>query len=131
MIVIDTHIWVWWVSNPREISDRARQEINRAMAKEEICISAISSWEVSLLVRKGRLELTMEVDDWVARSESLPFIQFVPVDNRIALRSQRLPGDIHEDPADRIIIATALTLGVPLVSKDTRIRDYPHVETIW
>lgn len=69
--------------------------------------------------------------DWIARSEALPFIQFVPLDNRIALRSNLLPGELHEDPADRIIIATSLTLGAPLVSKDQKIRDYPHVRTIW
>jgi PIN domain nuclease of toxin-antitoxin system len=72
----------------------------------------------------------MPVAAWIARSEALPFVQFVPLDNRIAL-SNHLPGEIHEDPADRIIIATALTAGASLVSKDTKIRDYPHVETIW
>ena len=64
-------------------------------------------------------------------TEALPFFEFVPFDNRIALRSNRLPGELHEDPADRAIIATALMLGAPLVSKDRKIRDYPHVETIW
>lgn len=131
MIVLDTHAWIWWLSNPDEISRAAREAIDGAMDKEEVLISSISTWEISLLVRKGRLELTMPVEDWVARSEALPFIQFVPLDNRIALRSNQLPGEIHDDPADRIIVATALTLGVPLVSKDTRIRDYPHVATIW
>ena len=131
MIVLDTHAWIWWLANPDEISRAAREAIDRAMEKEEVLISSISSWEIALLVRKGRLELTMPVEDWVARSEALPFIQFVPLDNRIALRSNHLPGEIHDDPADRIIIATALTLGAPLVSKDTRIRDYLHVETIW
>ena len=131
MIVLDTHAWIWWLSKPEEISQSAREEIDRAMEKEEILISSISSWEVALLVRKGKLELSIPVEDWVARSEALPFIQFVPIDNRIALRSNHLPGEIHEDPADRIIIATALTLGAPLVSKDSRIRDYPHVNTIW
>lgn len=131
MIVLDTHAWIWWLANPDEISRAAREAIDRAMEKEEVLISSISSWEIALLVRKGRLELTMPVEDWVARSEALPFIQFVPLDNRIALRSNQLPGEIHDDPADRIIIATALTLGTSLVSKDTRIRDYPHVATIW
>lgn len=131
MIVLDTHAWIWWLANPDEISRAAREAIDRAMETEEVLISSISSWEIALLVRKGRLELTMPVEDWVARSEALPFIQFVPLDNRIALRSNHLPGEIHDDPADRIIIATALTLGTPLVSKDTRIRDYPHVATIW
>lgn len=131
MIVLDTHAWIWWLANPDEISRAAREAIDRAKEKEEVLISSISSWEVALLVRKGRLELTMPVEDWVARSEALPFIQFVPLDNRIALRSNQLPGEIHDDPADRIIIATALTLGAPLVSKDTRIRGYPHVATVW
>ena len=131
MIVLDTHAWIWWVASPDEVSRAAREEIDRATEREEILISSISCWEIALLVRKGRLELTMPVEDWIARSEALPFVQFVPLDNRIALRSNHLPGEIHDDPADRIIIATALTLGVPLVSKDTRIRDYPHVETIW
>jgi len=128
---LDTHAWIWWLSNPGEISRAALEAIDRAKEKEEVLISSISSWEIALLVRKGRLGLTMPVEDWVERSEALPFIQFVPLDNRIALRSNQLPGDIHDDPADRIIIATALTLGAPLVSKDTRIRDYPHVATIW
>ena len=131
MIVLDTHAWIWWVASPDEISRAAREEIDRAMEGEEILISSISCWEIALLVRKRRLELTMPVEDWIARSEALPFVQFVPLDNRIALRANHLPGEIHDDPADRIIIATALTLGAPLVSKDTRIRDYPHIETIW
>ena len=131
MIVLDTHAWIWWVASPDEISRAAGEEIDRAMEREEILISSISCWEIALLVRKGRLELTIPVEDWIARSEALPFVRFVPLDNRIALRANYLPGEIHDDPADRIIIATALTLGAPLVSKDTRIRDYPHIETIW
>jgi len=131
LIVLDTHAWIWWLANPDQISRAAQEEIDRAMEREEILISSISCWEIALLVRKGRLELAMPVEDWIARSEALPFVQFVPLDNRIALRSNHLPGEIHDDPADRIIIATALTVGVPLVSKDGRIRDYPHVETIW
>ena len=131
MIVLDTHTWIWWISDPEQLSKRGREEIDRAMERKEIFISAISCWETALLVRKGRLELTMPVEDWIARSEALPFVQFVPLDNQIALRSNQLPGDLHEDPADRIIIATALTLRAPLASKDTKISDYPHVETIW
>jgi PIN domain nuclease of toxin-antitoxin system len=131
LIVLDTHVWVWWVANPEKISGPAQEEIDRAMEREEIFISSISCWEVALLNRKDKLELTVPVADWIARSEALPFIHFVPLDNRIALRSNQLAGDLHEDPADRIIIATALTLGVPLISKDRKIRDYPHVKTIW
>jgi PIN domain nuclease of toxin-antitoxin system len=131
LIVLDTHAWVWWVASPEQLSERAREEIERAKEREQIYVSSMSCWEVALLVRKGKLELTIPVEDWISRSEALPWVQFVPLDNRIALRCNHLPGEFHEDPADRVIVATALILGSPLVSKDTRIRDYSHVETIW
>jgi len=73
----------------------------------------------------------MEAEDWIARSESLPFLDFVPVDNRIAIRSTRLPGSFHADPADRIIVATTLLLGATLITKDDKLRRYPHVDTLW
>ena len=94
-------------------------------------MSAISCWEVSLLVQRGRLELAIAVEEWIARSEALPFLEFLPVDHRIAARANSLPGNLHADPADRLIVATALLHGLPLVTKDRRLRRFPHVETIW
>ena len=84
-----------------------------------------------MLVEKGRLKLTMDVMDWVAKSEALPFIHFIPVSNSIALKSIQLPGELHADPADRIIIATAIIQRGTLVTKDDKILNYPHVETLW
>lgn len=131
MIVLDTHAWLWRVSNPELLSTAARKAIDQAMADGEIYLSSISAWEVAILVKKGRLDLTMTVEDWIARSEALPFFRFIPVDNRIALKSANLPGQLHDDPADRIIIATTITLGGTLVTKDDRIRKYPHLRTLW
>ncbi|HEX9944803.1 MAG TPA: type II toxin-antitoxin system VapC family toxin [Thermoanaerobaculia bacterium] len=131
MIVLDTHVWVWWVSSPERLSPTARQQIDSEASERQIQISSISCWEVSLLVKKGRLELTLDVEEWIDRSEALPFFRFVPVDNRIAVLSNRLPGEFHEDPADRIIAATALLLGATLITKDQNLQDYPHVETLW
>jgi PIN domain nuclease of toxin-antitoxin system len=131
LIVLDTHAWVWWVASPERLSPSAKQRIDDEAEKTPILISSISAWEVALLVKKGRLELTMEVEEWIARSESLPALRFVPVDNRIAILSNHLPGELHEDPADRIIIATALTLGATLVTRDRKLQDYPHLETFW
>ena len=131
MIVLDTHAWVWWIGRPELLSEKAMQRIDGAMDDGSIHISSISCWEVSLLVKKGRLELTKDVEDWVAASEALPFFRFVPVDNRIALRSNLLTGRLNEDPADRIIIATAMVLGATLITKDRKIRSYSGVETLW
>lgn len=131
MIVLDTHAWVWWASEPSELSPGAREAIDEATADGRLCISSISAWEVALLVQRGRLQLTMDVVEWVAYTESLPFVQFVPVSNAIAIKAVRLPGTFPPDPADRIIVATALSLGARLISKDERIRSYPYVCTIW
>ena len=131
MIVMDTHAWVWWVSGSGSLSRPARDAVERAMAEDRLHVSSMSAWEVAMLVKAGRLDLTMDVDDWIARSESLPFLHFVPVSNRIAIRSTQLPNYPHKDPADRIIVATTLSLGATLVTKDKKLREYPEVETIW
>lgn len=131
MIVLDTHAWVWWIAASRQLSRRARERIESLMGRGGIYVSSISCWEIGMLVSRGRLELTMDAEDWIARCESLPFLSFVPVDNKIALRSTRLPGRLQEDPADRIIVATALSLGATLVTKDRRIQAYEHVPTLW
>ena len=131
MIVLDTHAWIWWVSNPEFLSDKAKQIIDEAVTNRNVLISSISVWEVAILVSRGRLKLTMNPDDWVAASEALPFFDFVPVSNSIALKSVQLPGILHNDTADRIIIATAISMGAVLVTKDEKIRNYSHVKTVW
>jgi PIN domain nuclease of toxin-antitoxin system len=131
VIVLDTHAWVWWVSQAPDLPRRVRQRIERGLEEDALCVSSISAWEVAMLVKRRRLELTMAVGDWLGASEALPSVRFVPVDNRIALRSVLLPEPLHNDPADRIIIATALQLGAAVVTKDDKLRRYPHVETIW
>ncbi len=131
MIVLDTHAWIWWVSSPEYLSETAKQIIDEAATGKNIFISCISAWEIAILVSRGRLKLTMSPADWIAASEALPFFDFVPVSNSIALKSVQLPGILHNDPADRIIIATAVSLGATLVTKDEKIRNYPHVKTVW
>ena len=131
MIVLDTHVWVLFVSNPELLSKRAKRSLDTAMEEKGILISSISTWEVALLVAKKRLRLTLDLTDWIAKSEALPFITFIPVDNSVAIKSVNLPQPLHNDPADRIIIATAISMGALLITKDEKILKYPHVQTIW
>lgn len=131
MIVLDTHAWIWWVADSRRLSAPARQRIDQAVEVSGVHVSAISCWEVSLLVRRGRLELSMPLDEWISHSESLPYLHFVAVDPQIALLSNALPGPWHDDPADRIILATALHLGAALVSKDGKLRRLRSVPMVW
>lgn len=131
MIVLDTHAWVWWVSNPELLSDNAQKAIDEAIPGKNIYISCISTWEVAVLVARDRLRLTMDTSDWIVKSEALPFVNFIPLNNTIALKSIHLPGSLHNDPADRIIVATTLSMGATLVTKDDKIRNYPCIKTIW
>lgn len=130
--MLDTHALVWWVSTPRRIPARARRLIDEAVsAGDAIAVSSISIWEVAMLVEHRRLELRIPVDAWIAGVEALPFLQFIPVDNRVALRAVALPDFPHRDPADRIILATALGLGATLITADTRIGRFRAVKTVW
>ncbi len=131
MIVLDTHAWVWFISNPELLSKRAKRYVDAAVEEKAVMISSISVWEVALLIAKKRLILTLELNDWIAKSEMLPFFKFIPVDNSVAIKSVNLPQPLHSDPADRIIIATAISLGAPIVTKDEKILNYSQVQTIW
>ena len=122
---------MWWLNAPDTLPARARRAVAQAAVDSAIYISSISAWEVMLLAARNRLRFTMDAQDWIAHSEALPFLHFVPVDNPIAVRSVRLPEPFHNDPADRIIVATALTMGAAVVTSDRRIIRYPHVQAIW
>jgi PIN domain nuclease of toxin-antitoxin system len=84
-----------------------------------------------MLFERNRIELSTTFDAWLAELENNAYVQFISIDNRIAVEANRLPGDFHRDPADRLIVATARHLDIPLVTADTKILDYPFVETIW
>lgn len=132
MIVLDTHAWVWWASDPAQLSTAATAALDEAVGQDRpVYVSTISTWEVAMLVERGRLELALDVGDWVAHAEAVPELEFVPITNHLALRSVTLPGTLHGDPADRLIVATARYLGLPLVTRDRKLHEYPHVETIW
>lgn len=131
MIVLDTHVLVFWVSDPKRLSAKTRLSIRKNLKEKAVYVSAISVWEIAMLVAKGRLVLTMDVETWLDKVESLPGIQFVPIDSTIARKSVMLPGTLHSDPADRIIIATTRQLGATLITSDQKIRTYKHVETLW
>lgn len=132
MIVLDTHALVWWIDSPQKLSKKAREIIEEEQIKEgSILVSSISTLEIYRLVKNGKLQLIDHVDNWLEKIESLPAVRFVPVDNRIAAYSINLPDFDHKDPADRIIIATALNLGAKLVTSDKKIRDYSYVQSIW
>jgi PIN domain nuclease of toxin-antitoxin system len=92
--------------------------------ESRVLVSAISVWEVGMLEAKGRIRLGKDREAWVPEALSLPGVRLVPVDDRVALSSTRLPGDFHGDPADRLLVATARALDATLATRDTAILAY-------
>jgi len=131
VIVLDTHTLVWWVSGDPLLSKRARTAIEREQPDGDIIVSSISAWEIAMLVERGKLVLSMDVASWLSTVAQIDAVHFLPVDVEVATKSVDLPGDFHKDPADRMIVATARKLAVPLVTKDDKIRAYAHVKTVW
>lgn len=131
MIILDTHVLLWFISDFDKLSKKAAQKINSEIKEGAVFVSSISIWEICLLIKKDRLKLKMDFDVWLMEVESLPFVQFVSVDNQIAAKSVNLPGNFHSDPADRIIVATARKLGLTVITADEKIRKYPHTQALW
>ncbi len=131
MIILDTQAWLWWLHDPSRLSRRSLSKIRSAEKGKGIRVSAISVWEIAVKTELGKLELPLEINEWYERARSYPNLTVEPLSPLDAIASTRLPGRFHKDPADRMIIAMARRHGAPLVTSDSRIRAYPHVETIW
>jgi PIN domain nuclease of toxin-antitoxin system len=124
-LLLDTHCWVWLQSGQLEkfsagIIERIRQAGSIGMLR----VSVISVWEVALLEAKGRLRMSMDCQEWVRQALETPGLSLVPLTPEIAVDSTRLPGNMHADPADRILVATARNIGARLMTRDRTLLDY-------
>ncbi len=129
MIVLDTHVWVWWVHGDARLTTTQAKAI-LANEPSGIGVSAISCWEVAKLVERGKLKLPRPVVAWLREALGYPGVRLLGLTPEIAAASAALPDPFHRDPADQIIVATARTHGASLVTSDRKILSYPHVQTI-
>jgi PIN domain nuclease of toxin-antitoxin system len=118
LLLLDTHTLVWSINEGPKLGKGAKEAIRVAGDDGRILVSAITPWEVSLLVSKGRLALQADVMDWVRDALRIPGLTLAPLEPEIAVASTRLPFEMHPDPADRILVATARHLGATLVTAD-------------
>lgn len=128
MIVADTHTWLWWVSREGELSTAAAQALHEA---ETIGIPAISCWEVAMLMRRQRIQLRRDLLPWLREATTTRKMKLLPLTPEIGATAGTLDETWVRNPADRLIVATAIEHRVPLVTKDGRIRRSGLVETIW
>jgi PIN domain nuclease of toxin-antitoxin system len=130
VILLDTHVLIWWVNGDHE--KLSRPALSALEDEEQTClVSAISCWEVAMLVNRGRLALSLDVERWLALLAAHPAVRLVALDHAVAVAATRLPEPFHADPADRFLVAQARALAIPLVSADSKIRSYAHVRSLW
>lgn len=129
MILIDTHILLWWQEN----DDFLRQEYRDILDQnndEFIAISTVTLMEIICLYDRGRILLPEFLEQWLLKITSNKRLLVIPISSRIAIEAFRLPGDFHKDPADRIIVASARILNCSVMTQDNKILKYTHVKII-
>jgi PIN domain nuclease of toxin-antitoxin system len=121
-VLLDTHMWVWWLMPGSPLSARERAALDAQAGRRELFLSAISLWEAQMLHAKRRLELPMAFADWLEQAADERMLSLVPLDAAVVLALDALPESFHGDPADRLIVATARSRRLPLATHDARIR---------
>lgn len=127
MIILDTHIWIWWVQGDTRLTQEYQDWLQEYQS-QGLGVSIFSCWEVAKLVENNRLLLPDSVDNWLAIALAYPGIQLIDLTLPIVIESTKLVG-FHRDPADQIIVATARIYQCPLLTADTKILNYPDVQT--
>lgn len=128
MIILDTHIWIWWVDSNERLTEPYRQLIQQ-YESTGLGVSIISCWEVAKLVEKNRLVLSCFVDEWLTSALAYPGVRLLDLTIPIIVKSTQLIG-FHRDPSDQIIVATANVYNCPLLTVDRKILDYPNVKVL-
>ena len=129
MILLDTHIWVWWVDESPRLSEQQHMLL-QTHQPDGLGVSIMSCWEVAKLVEYQRLKLACPVEQWISGALAQPGVQPVDLTTRIVIESTQLPGKFHRDPVDQLLVATARVYDLALVTTDRKIIQYEHVHTL-
>ncbi len=129
--VLDTHTWIWWNMHPKKLSPKVLTLLSTPKRYDELLLSAISPWEFSKLLEKGRLGISCSPEEWLSEALTMPKLRLVPLTPTISYRSTSLPQPFHTDPGDQIIVATAREENATVLTKDALIQQYTHVRTLW
>jgi PIN domain nuclease of toxin-antitoxin system len=127
MIVLDTHIWFWWMQNDPRLRPVIYAYLNTHLVTG-LGVSIFSCWKIAQLDAGGKIVLPAPIRSWLSVALQAPGIHLLELTPEIVVEANNLPGTFHRDPADRSIVATARVHGYPLVTEDNKIRQYPHVQ---
>jgi PIN domain nuclease of toxin-antitoxin system len=128
--LLDTHAWVWWICGDSRLAPRERQALDNLPPSERPVLAEISLWEVAMLVERGRLELDIDLERWLALASAPATVELARVTPAVAAEVARLPEKFHRDPADRLIVATARVKKLPVLTRDRRITS-ARVVQLW
>jgi PIN domain nuclease of toxin-antitoxin system len=129
MILMDTHIWFWWVQDVPRLSQEHREALGNA-DPDELYVSVFSCWEIVKLVERNRLNVGLPLEEWFDLALVRSSVRTLPLSLDVVLDVSKLPAGINRDPADQIIVSTARVHGCPLATADHNLRAYPHVRII-
>ncbi|MGL4503313.1 MAG: type II toxin-antitoxin system VapC family toxin [Planktothrix sp.] len=131
MILLDTHVWLWLLHDPSQLSESAQAIIESEEPQNGLLVSAISVWEVAVKSSLGKLVLPLPIGEWYQLAKTHSGVVIEPLSPIDAIASTQLPEVFHKDPADRILVAIARRYEISLVTCDAKILNYPFVKTIW
>ena len=124
-LLMDTHIWLWFALGVQQkLNDKAVAIIETAASEGRLYVSVISVWEISLLVAKGRIHLGQPTSAWITRALAMRGLKLVSLEPEFAIESNQLPGEFHQDPVDRILVASARCRDLTLLTRDQKILRY-------
>ena len=129
--LLDTHVWIWWYMNPDKLSDKVIKLISNSKNYDELLLSSISPWEFCKLIEKGRLSIKSSPKKWLEQAFDLPKFRLLSLSPLIAFESTNLKQPFHSDPADQIIVASALNEKATIMTKDRLLHGYKHVNCVW
>jgi PIN domain nuclease of toxin-antitoxin system len=129
-VLLDTHVWLWWLIGSEKLSQKESVELDRLASRAALGLAAVSLWEAQMLNAKGRLTLDRPFDDWIRDATAANVIKLFPLDVEVVIALNALPKSFHGDPADRLILATSRAHELPLATHDNAIRR-SRVTTVW